>query len=123
MLPFERVLPSKLFEYGAFDKPIIAGVGGYAAEFLKEHLSNTILFSPGDVDGFIRELKADARPINQHKNILTSPCDAVIGEFGKINDTELYQIKGFPYSLKDLLGNLYLLFLKPIVDTPFAFSF
>ncbi|MFT7184842.1 MAG: phosphatidylserine decarboxylase [Pseudohongiellaceae bacterium] len=54
---------------------------------------------------FIRELKADARPINQHKNILTSPCDAVIGAFGKINDTELYQIKGFPYSLKDLLGN------------------
>ena len=54
---FERVLPSKLFEYGAFDKPIIAGVGGYAAEFLKEHMSNTILFVPGDVKAFIFKLK------------------------------------------------------------------
>lgn len=55
---FERVLPSKLFEYGAFDKPIIAGVGGYAAEFLKEQLSNIILFSPGDIEAFIDKLKA-----------------------------------------------------------------
>ena len=54
---FERVLPSKLFEYGAFDKPIIAGVGGYAAEFLKEHMSNTILFDPGDVKECIRQLE------------------------------------------------------------------
>ena len=55
---FERVLPSKLFEYGAFEKPIIAGVGGYAAEFLKEHMSNTILFDPGDVETFIKKLNA-----------------------------------------------------------------
>ena len=55
---FERVLPSKLFEYGAFDKPIIAGVGGYAAQFLTENISNTILFKPGDTDGFIKKLKS-----------------------------------------------------------------
>ncbi|TMM29144.1 glycosyltransferase family 4 protein [Polaribacter aestuariivivens] len=54
---FERVLPSKLFEYGAFDKPIIAGVGGYASEFLKENLSNVILFEPGNVKEFIDSLK------------------------------------------------------------------
>ena len=54
---FERVLPSKLFEYGAFDKPIIAGVGGYAAEFLIEHMSNTILFDPGDVKECISQLE------------------------------------------------------------------
>jgi phosphatidylserine decarboxylase len=54
---------------------------------------------------FIRELKPNARPINPHSDILTSPCDAIIGAFGKIDDTELYQIKGFPYSLEDLLGN------------------
>ncbi|QTE22523.1 glycosyltransferase family 4 protein [Polaribacter cellanae] len=54
---FERVLPSKLFEYGAFDKPIIAGVGGYASEFLEENLSNVILFEPGNVKEFIVSLK------------------------------------------------------------------
>lgn len=54
---FERVLPSKLFEYGAFDKPIIAGVGGYAADFLKENMTNVILFEPGDINTFITLLK------------------------------------------------------------------
>ncbi|QOD62068.1 glycosyltransferase family 4 protein [Polaribacter haliotis] len=54
---FERVLPSKLFEYGAFDKPIIAGVGGYAYEFLKENLTNVILFEPGNATEFIDSLK------------------------------------------------------------------
>lgn len=54
---FERVLPSKLFEYGAFDKPIIGGVGGYAAEFLKENMINVILFEPGDTETFINDLK------------------------------------------------------------------
>ncbi len=54
---FERVLPSKLFEYGAFDKPIIAGVGGYAASFLKEYMDNIILFSPRDVKTFVEKIK------------------------------------------------------------------
>ncbi len=54
---FMKVLPSKVFEYGAFDKPIIAGVGGYAAEFVKEHVPNHILFRPTDVDGFVSQMK------------------------------------------------------------------
>jgi hypothetical protein len=45
---FQRVLPSKIFEYGAFDKPIIAGVKGSAANFIREHVDNHILFAPGD---------------------------------------------------------------------------
>ncbi len=43
---FERVLPSKLFEYGTFNKPIIAGVGGYARLFLEDNMINSILFEP-----------------------------------------------------------------------------
>lgn len=54
---FKKVLPSKLFEYGAFDNPIIAGVGGYAAQFIKEHLSNYILFKPTDVDDLVDQLR------------------------------------------------------------------
>ena len=52
-----RVLPSKLFEYGATDKPILAGVAGYAASFIRQHLPNSILFNPGDVDAFVRQLR------------------------------------------------------------------
>ena len=55
---FKKVMPSKMFEYGAFDKPIIAGVGGYAAEFVKENISNHILFKPTDVDDFVGKMKS-----------------------------------------------------------------
>ena len=55
---FEKVLPSKLFEYGAFDKPIVAGVSGYAAEFIKQHLPNHILFPPTDVDSLVTQLQS-----------------------------------------------------------------
>ena len=32
---FRKVIPSKIFEYAATGKPIVAGVSGYAAEFLR----------------------------------------------------------------------------------------
>lgn len=51
---FKKVLPSKIFEYGAFDKPIIAGVSGYARQFIEKHVPNHVLFDPTDVDGFIK---------------------------------------------------------------------
>ncbi len=54
---FARVLPSKLFEFGATDKPIIAGVSGYAASFVRQHLPNHILFSPGDVVDLVRQVR------------------------------------------------------------------
>jgi len=56
-------------------------------------------------DCFIRELKDGARPIDPAPNILVSPCDAIVGACGTIAGAELYQIKGFPYSLLDLLNN------------------
>lgn len=52
-----RVLPSKLFEYGATDKPILAGVAGYAATFVRNNLSNSILFNPGDVAELVKQLR------------------------------------------------------------------
>lgn len=47
---FKKVLPSKLFEYGAMKKPIWAGVGGYAAEFVSDELDNAEVFVPCNVD-------------------------------------------------------------------------
>jgi phosphatidylserine decarboxylase len=54
-------------------------------------------------DCFIRELKDGARPIDATAGILVSPCDAIIGAHGAIAGTTLFQAKGFPYSLSDLL--------------------
>ncbi|MGA9321258.1 MAG: archaetidylserine decarboxylase [Xanthobacteraceae bacterium] len=56
-------------------------------------------------DCFTRELKTGARPIDGRPDILVSPCDAIVGACGSIAGTELYQAKGFPYSLDDLLGD------------------
>ena len=47
---FKKVLPSKVFEYGAIGKPIWAGVAGFAAEFVHAELDNSAVFAPCDAD-------------------------------------------------------------------------
>jgi phosphatidylserine decarboxylase len=55
-------------------------------------------------DCFTRELKDGARPIDMDPAVLVSPCDAIIGASGAVAGIELLQLKGFPYTLPDLLG-------------------
>jgi len=45
-------------------------------------------------DCFTRELKAGSRPSDPDPQVVVSPCDAIVGAFGAIADTELFQIKG-----------------------------
>ena len=45
---FEKVLPSKIFEYAAMNKPILAGVSGYSEYFMKKEIKNCSFFSPGN---------------------------------------------------------------------------
>jgi len=47
---FQKVLPSKLFEYAATNKVILAGVSGYAKKFIEEYIDNSIVFEPCNVD-------------------------------------------------------------------------
>jgi phosphatidylserine decarboxylase len=54
-------------------------------------------------DCFTRELKDGLRPVAPDPNILASPCDAIVGACGQVEGPRLYQIKGFPYALDDLL--------------------
>jgi phosphatidylserine decarboxylase len=56
-------------------------------------------------DCFTRELKEGARPVDADPDIVVSPSDAIVGACGRIAGTELLQIKGFPYTLEDLLGS------------------
>ncbi len=46
---FEKVLPSKIFEYAALGKPMWAGVSGYAAEFIRAEVTNSAVFPPCSV--------------------------------------------------------------------------
>ncbi len=57
---------------------------------------------------FTRELKDGLRPVNTATDIVTSPCDAIVGECGKINGTQVFQAKGFPYELSDLIPDFHL---------------
>ena len=56
-------------------------------------------------DCFTRELRPGLRPVDPDPSVVVSPSDGIIGAFGRIADTELFQIKGAPYSLLDLLGD------------------
>lgn len=56
-------------------------------------------------DCFTRELRPGLRPFEPDPEIVASPSDGIIGAHGAIADTELFQIKGAPYSLMDLLGD------------------
>ena len=56
-------------------------------------------------DCFIRELREGARPVNHSPDLLTSPCDAIVGACGKIINGQVFQAKGFPYTLSDLFGS------------------
>lgn len=65
---FKKVLPSKMFEYGAFDKPIIAGVSGYAHDFVKKYIPNHILFNPTDVDDLVKQLQCYELKFEERKD-------------------------------------------------------
>src|SRR5260221_4562552 len=56
-------------------------------------------------DCFTRELRPGLRPADPDPAVVTSPSDGIIGAHGRIEDTKLFQIKGGPYALLDLLGD------------------
>jgi phosphatidylserine decarboxylase len=54
---------------------------------------------------FTRRLKDGARTIEPDPRLLASPCDALVGACGQVEDGTVLQAKGFPYPLKDLLAD------------------
>lgn len=54
---FRKVLPSKLFEYAATGKPMLAGVAGFAAQFLGS-VPSVAVFPPCDVAAGVSALTA-----------------------------------------------------------------
>lgn len=54
---FEKVLPSKVFELGAFPRPVIAGVNGYARSFIAQHVSNAILVQPANPNELVDKIR------------------------------------------------------------------
>ena len=55
-------------------------------------------------DCFTRRLKPGARPIAIDRDVLVSPCDAIVGACGRVDDGLLFQAKGLSYRIEDLFG-------------------
>lgn len=73
---FEKVLPSKVFELGVLGKPLIAGVGGFAYQFISDHLEGSILFNPGNFEHMTAQVLA-----YDQKNIGSLDRKAFISNF------------------------------------------
>ena len=54
-------------------------------------------------DGFTRALRPGTRAFDPDPAAIASPCDAIVGAHGRIEDDRLYQVKGFPYRLGELI--------------------
>jgi phosphatidylserine decarboxylase len=52
---------------------------------------------------FTRELKPDARPVDDADQAIVSPCDGRISQFGPIDDHHLIQAKGKTFTLNEFL--------------------
>jgi phosphatidylserine decarboxylase len=55
-------------------------------------------------DCFTRELQPGARLVDPREDILASPCDAIVGACGAVQGQQVFQAKGFPYSMGELFG-------------------
>ncbi len=53
---FRKVLPSKIFELATFNKPILAGVSGFSAQFIKEEINNSFVFNPCNSQPLVNHL-------------------------------------------------------------------
>jgi phosphatidylserine decarboxylase len=53
---------------------------------------------------FTRELVPGARPVDSRPDVVSSPCDGIVGACGEVREDMLLQAKGQPYRLGELFG-------------------
>ena len=67
---FLKVIPSKIFEYAATNKPIIAGLSGVSKEFMRDNISGCCFFDPCNIEGAISMIEEFIK--YDHNSILRS---------------------------------------------------
>ena len=55
---------------------------------------------------FTRQLRPGARPVDTTSDVITSPCDGIVGACGSIEDLMLLQAKRHRYTLPALIGDV-----------------
>ena len=61
---FRKVLPSKIFELATFKKPILAGVSGFSAQFIKDEINSSFVFNPCDYRALANHLLNSEENLN-----------------------------------------------------------
>jgi len=84
---FAKVLPSKIFEYAASGRPILAGVGGFSADFLRSEVDNCGTFPPCDADAGFEALRGLELGTNPRAEFVRKYSRTAI--MGKMADTLL----------------------------------
>jgi glycosyltransferase involved in cell wall biosynthesis len=74
---FEKVLPSKLFEYAALGKPVLAGVAGYAARFVRDEIRNAAVFPPCNVPAAVQAFES--------LQLVSSPRPEFVAKYARAN--------------------------------------
>ena len=101
-----RMLTRFMGWFSKIENPVITAVSIFVWKLFADDLdlseANKTTFKSLH-DCFIRELKQGARRIDHDESVVISPCDAIVGECGGIDGTTVYQAKGFPYELGDLI--------------------
>lgn len=54
-------------------------------------------------DCFIRELRPGMRMVDMDPQVISSPSDAIVGACGQVVDGQVFQAKGFPYRIEELM--------------------
>lgn len=55
MKSYQYVLPSKIFEYAVFDKPIFAGISGFSEKFLAKEIKSSYIFEPCNLKDAVKK--------------------------------------------------------------------
>ena len=77
----EKVLPSKLFEYAVFNRPILAGLKGHSADFIKAEISDCEVFSPCNVgDAIVKFDSLNVAVESRQKFINTFKREKIMSE-------------------------------------------
>ena len=73
-LSFEKVLPSKIFEYAATGKPILAGVNGFSKHFINKEIENAVCFEPCNIEKAIKSFNKLRIKNIQRKKFIKNYC-------------------------------------------------
>ena len=81
---YNRVLPSKIFEYAATGKPILAGVTGFPRKFILEQVVNAEVFLPGSASSFSEALSnLKLKSVNRQKFVIKFSRNTIMKEMAK----------------------------------------